>query len=166
MSLKLSALIVHLVLCFGAFNLFGQAKTSSERFVTVELIIPDEGTGKQVQKLIVPISTNIKEVEKEKNGKLDIRTVDKKTPFEPSKGGSITLHCSECPLTSEYSFFTFAKFISENDSEMWFKISFANQKSCNKITKFRVVGSESTNIELKCGVRLTAYYSQKPEDQE
>ena len=158
---KLSILITGFLLafCFVANLNFAQSKIHSEKFIILELIIPDEGLGEVVRKLKVPISKNLERI-KIKKDSLEVYTKDKHSSFEVTSTDGATVECENCPLTSEFKISSVAKFIDENETGVFFILSFKNQKRCNEAKQFQAIPGKQNNLELKCKVKIKAYYEE------
>ncbi len=159
---KLSILLACLVLtlCFGTPQSFAQSKIDTEKFIIIEVIIPNEGLWKVVEKLKVPISKNLRKVNIAKNG-LDIHTENKNNSFEVSSTNGGAVDCNSCPLTSEFRIGSIAKFIDEIKAQVDITLSFRNQEKCNQAKQFQVIQGKQSNIKLKCSVKIIANYEVK-----
>jgi hypothetical protein len=74
-------------------------------------------------------------------------------------GGFATVDCLDCPLSREYGIFSYAKRLNENSSELSISIDFRKKRSCSvKDVRFTIQRGKLEKFNLKCGVKLTAYY--------
>lgn len=70
----------------------------------------------------------------------------------------VTDHCVNCPL-ADFDFGIISnKIVDKNTVEIKIKIEFENKKSCNAKKTFSLIREKKIEIELKCGVKLVAFY--------
>lgn len=135
--------IIFIFLFIGSKPIFAQE--SNNRFLEIEISKKEEFFS---QKAKIPFT----EKTFDDNGK---NLVEGEFYF----GGFATVDCINCNLSSEYDIFSYAKHLNENSSEIYISVNFRNKRKCSiKDRKFVIQRGNREEFNLKCGVKLNAYY--------
>ena len=134
--------ILFLLLCFSTAQSLAQIE--EKEFITIEVAIKKE---QFLQTIKVPISKN----PFSKDGKFLIEG-------EFTAGGWATVGCTDCILTSEHEIVAVAISSGNDLSKITFSTNFRNKRKCNVDKEFLVKRGENTKLNLKCGMKITAYY--------
>jgi hypothetical protein len=132
------------IVCFAETEIFAQLK--QREFITTEIIIKRERYSRKIK---VPLS--------EKPFSEDKIFFNEGEYFVED---TVIDHCTNCPpLSSEIYIFAFAIPFRIDMSKLTIWVSFRNKRKCGvKEKEILVKRGENSEINLKCGVKIIAYY--------